>query len=544
MKNLLFGFLFILPIMMSAQIEFSDDFDIKTGKPYKVIDASSNLYFPINGRYVISVKVGKKIVTLQLYDADKMEEIKRSEYNDFPKGATIQDVIVLDNRMYYIFYVFNKKDDNFSVYIREIITDDATFGKINKLFTTKSDVIGSPINPLNPYINGLFSLNKTEQKFNVYQSFDQSRIMIGYRNKPKFKDDDKNKDIIGIHVFDSEFNSIWNAEKEMPYTESDMNNLAYGISNKGTAYMLTFLNTSKSYMVLAFPENDALFDHKLDIDGEKMVQKLNIREDEEGNLIFAGFYANGIDVKVNWGYASHKALNFAMSFNTNGIFYFKMNVDGDIIYNRDFSFSIDFINQYQSSSQKNKANKRENDDKAGIEDLKMIEFIVNDDGSMIFIGEQQYMRKEYYGPKTKLVYHYYHLVMAKMDKNGKLEWLVKMPKNQAGLSGRGGIGAKYMQGNGKHYLLYLDNKKNANISIDDPTVPYKDGKEGFLTAYVVDDETGKVEKHLILSMRDINGIEAYQFKPSRIFFLKENQFMIEIYTKGKRDTMVKLELKN
>jgi ribosomal protein L21E len=104
------------------------------------------------------------------------------------------------------------------------------------------------------------------------------------------------------------------------------------------------------------------------------------------------------------------------------------------------------------------------------------------------------------------------------------------------------MGAKYMYANGFLYLLYMDNIENANIPIDSIPKPYKDGNEAFLSAYVVDDETGSVEKHVILTMKNIKGIKAYQFNAGRIFNLKENVFMIEIYIKDKKDTMVKLEL--
>lgn len=537
-KYLLLVLLFILPIISFGQVKFSNDFKIKTGKLYKVVDAPSKLYFPVNGEFVISIKTKGETVTLQLYDAVKMMEVKRHEYKDFPKYSKVQDVVSIGEKMYYVFEAFNKKNDNFSVYIREINSYDATFGKIIKLFTTKEVVVGSVVDPLETTKAFNIAGMKLGPKFKIYKSFDESKIMIGYRNKPKIKSDKKNKDIIGVQVYDTDFNFIWGNEKKMPYTEADINNLAYGISGNGLAYMLIYNNASGSYSALTLTENGEMKEHKLNIDGDKLVQRLEIREDDEGNMIFAGFYANGIDFKVSWtGSAS-------LSFNTNGILYFEMNKDGDVMNYHDYPFSIDFINEYQTSRQKKKSNKREADDKAGIEDLKMIEFVVNDDGSAIFMGEQRYMRKEMYGMKQELVFHYYHIVLAKIDRNGELEWMVKMPKNQAGKNGRGGMGTKYMQGNNNHYLLYLDDEENANISINDAPVPYKDGSEGFLSAYVVDDETGKVEKHQILTMKNINGIKAYQFKTSRIFNLKDNVSMLEIYTKGKKDTMVKLELVN
>ncbi len=71
---------------------------------------------------------------------------------------------------------------------------------------------------------------------------------------------------------------------------------------------------------------------------------------------------------------------------------------------------------------------------------------------------------------------------------------------------------------------------------------HKDGRGGYLTAIKVDDETGDIERHTILELEDINGIEAYQFNATRIFEAEDKVFMLEIYIKGKKDMMVKMEL--
>jgi len=65
---------------------------------------------------------------------------------------------------------------------------------------------------------------------------------------------------------------------------------------------------------------------------------------------------------------------------------------------------------------------------------------------------------------------------------------------------------------------------------------------GYLTAYKIDDATDNIEKHTITDVRDIKGTEAHQFRASRIFDAGEKTFLLEIYIKGKEDTMLKMEL--
>lgn len=110
--------------------------------------------------------------------------------------------------------------------------------------------------------------------------------------------------------------------------------------------------------------------------------------------------------------------------------------------------------------------------------------------------------------------------------------------------GKGGNGIRFIKGKDVNYVMYLDNIKNADMSMDEAPEKHQDGKGGFLTSYKIDEATGKVIKVSILDIKDVNGIEAFQFKTPRIFDANSKTFMLEIYMKGKQDTMVKMELKN
>jgi hypothetical protein len=121
-----------------------------------------------------------------------------------------------------------------------------------------------------------------------------------------------------------------------------------------------------------------------------------------------------------------------------------------------------------------------------------------------------------------------------------------MPKNQAvlqsNISDLGSLGISYVQGKGAHYILFVDNRKNATLKMDQPAEPHKGGFGGFLTAYKIDDTTGKIDKHSILDLTNIEGLKAYQFNVNRIFEAMDKIFMLEVYIKDKQDMMVKMAL--
>ena len=153
------------------------------------------------------------------------------------------------------------------------------------------------------------------------------------------------------------------------------------------------------------------------------------------------------------------------------------------------------------------------------------------------------MRTSGYGSNQTVTYYYADMIATKIDKNGKLLWMVKLPKTQYGTRGRGGNGVRYIKGDAAHYLLFVDTKKNANITKDAVPAMYADGADGYLTAYKINDLDGKFERLTVLNLENVNGIEAYQFATSRIFDASSKIFMLEIYMKGKQDTMIKMQLK-
>ena len=104
------------------------------------------------------------------------------------------------------------------------------------------------------------------------------------------------------------------------------------------------------------------------------------------------------------------------------------------------------------------------------------------------------------------------------------------------------MSVKYIKGADASYILYLDNPKNIDLQLAEVPAKHEEGRGGYLTAYKIDDATGNIEKHTICDVHDIKGTEAFQFKTSRIFQASDKNFLLEIYIKGKEDTMVKLQL--
>ncbi len=532
-KKFLLLALLLVQLVTFGQVQLSKDFKVTVGTPYPVVDAANKDYFSDGKGHVISVKTDGEKVTLQRYDIGTMKELSRKEYEDFPPYNKIQDILKVGDKLFYVFSSFNKKEKKEDIYSREINMDNGTFANPKLLFSTTAEAtVISYREPAAMTLTGLGA----PVRFEVRKSFDNSKMLIRYRLKPVEKNDALSYDILGFYVFNANLDKLWGGEVKMPYTEKEMNNLAYGVTKDGNAFMLAYINASKQFELLNITSDLKVKANKIDIDGKIAFQELKLQETADGNLTCIGFYANGVDVMINWTGRG------TISFNTNGILDFKIDQSGKVINKNDFAFPLELINQYESKRAKEKNEKREGEGKAGINDLRLIDIVFDADGSTTIVGEQQYVRNEMFGTSMKNVWYYGDMVATKFDTKGSILWMKKLPKTQVGIAGKGGMGARYIKGVGANYILFLDNVKNASLSMEEVPAKHQDGKGGFLTAYKIDDVTGAIEKHSIFDITDIKGTEAYQFRTPRIFDAMDKVFMLEVYIKGKEDTMIKMEL--
>jgi hypothetical protein len=545
MTNKLILFYLLITIQLSAigQVKLSKDFLVTVGTPYKVVDAGSKEYFFDGKGFTVSVKTRGETVTIQRFDITSMKEVSRNDYDEFPIAHKVQKVFMAGDKLYYLFSSFNKKEKQEDVYLREVDMSKGTFLPSKLLFSTASEVAVSN--------SAVEIVSSAETKvapirFEIYKSFDDSKLLIRYRLRPAVRNDSKSYDVLGFHVYNAALEKQWGGEVKMPYTEKEMNNIAYGVTKNGNAFMIAFLTESKQLELLNITKDLKVKANKMNINTEFLFQELKLRETADGNLTCLGFYANGLDYKftsVGFGAGS-------LSYNTNGILAFKMDPNGKVLETTNLEFPIDLINQYESKREVNKNERRENKGKAGVRDVRLIDITLDKAGNTIVIGEQQYVETTSNsiggmgGPSSsnRIQYFYCDVIATKFDKSGKVLWMKKLPKTQVGYQGKGGLSIRYIKGNGANYILYLDNVKNADISIDEVPKKHHDKMGGFLTAYKIDDTTGAIEKHSIFDITDIKGVSAYQFRTSRIFDAMDNVFVLEVYLKGKEDTMIKMEL--
>ena len=537
--QLISGIFLIIPFFITAQ-----DFDYEVSKPYKVIDAELKKYFHKDGQ-ILAVKVDeKKHVHIQTWDANSLKEISREKYDDFPKEYEIESIDEIKDKFYLFYSYYNKSKKNDELFVRSINIENGKFyDKGKRLIQVKGRVTEALPNNFNwwTFPGIVWGNSPYKIKFNLQKSFDQSKVLIQYRKRPEIRDDNKNRDVIGFNVFDDHLELISKKEIKMPYTESKMNNLDYSIDSKGNTFILSlvFKDDSQKIKSKSGKVNYKIELIKIGLDSKELhktrvnvgsyhLNNVLLSNQADDQMICAGFYTKGKGGLIQ---------------SSDGVAIFKVDENGELIDLKTYEIPLEVLNMYQSKKMQNYNARREKKGKAELLNMQMKKIVVDEEGNVVLLGEQQYVETESDNFSTKKTYHFNEVLAAKIDNNGELVWMRKLGKLQQGSKGQKGMSFEYFYNNNSNYILFLDNVKNLDLKPDKMPARHVDGKGGFFTAYKIAHDSGEVDRVSLFDTRDVKGIDVFQFQVDRIVQVSPTEFVVEVYKNKKEDILIKVKVK-
>lgn len=517
--------------------------EITAGKPYRVIDAYYKIYIQKGGK-ILTFKRNRKGMKMQLFDVKTLTELNTKDIVDLPKGYDFESIKEFKGTYFLFYSLWDKPNQKEQLFCREIDFENFGFKGKDRLIAKVDGKItnsGGDIDILN------FNFGPSDiNKFNVQTSFDSTKVLVQYRKRPIEKKDKLSKDIIGLYVFNTKMEPIYGNEYTMPYTESKMNNMDYSIDSEGNIYTLATVfdeedSRIKKYKdgkpnfrleLLSVQQNSKDFRiTKIEV-GTSIVTNLWLFETTNKQMICAGFYSEAKNAKYTGDLDD-----------ASGIFMFKTDKNGEAKNVQTYKFPVEVLNQYLTDKDKAKLEKADKADKTELTDLQLRQLVVQKDGSIIIVGEQYYMEitRTYNGSSWQTDYtgHYNDIIITKIDANGKLAWMRKLPKHQRGGRQKGGLSYQYINSSNNHYLVFLDNIKNLTLPLNKRPATHEDKRGGFLTAYKVSDASGEVGKISLLDTKDFNEMELEQFNVDRVLKTGNDEFVVEFYKNKKEDILIK-----
>lgn len=555
-KKLFFLLVLLISVACYAQKELSKDYTYTVSNPYDVVNGEK-FYFSRDNQ-ILTVKIKKDDVVIQKFNSagEKISYIGEKEYNDFPRNFQVEDVLEFSGRYYFFYSSWDGGDvDKEQLFLREIDFAKGEFSDAARLLFKVDGHIKS--GPLSTFMMGSSHYaSGSGDKFDFLMSSNKKRMLIQYRKKPTVKSDVKSWDVIGMVAYDENMEQTSLNEVKMPYTERRMNVYDYAIDAEGTNYILAKVfhddsNDDKkrksdeeaNYHVELFRlQNNTgeLNISKIDI-ADKFINGLWLFENPASKeMVIAGYYNIG-----------------KKQINTDGMIVMHAKKEGDLYGLATYEIPVEVLNEYTSEKTKKRNNKNEEKGEAEYPNLKLKEVVFDDNGGMLLIAEQSfvvvYVNRTAGGGMngmgglgttyTSTTYHYNDIIVSKLNPDGKMLWMKKIPKRQIGDNGRGGMSYKYIYNKGYHYLLFLDNVKNYELPLNKRPAEHRDGAGGYFTSYKIDDATGTSVNSSIFNVRDLDEMTVYQFSTNRIVKIDDDTFGVEFYKRKKEDVMIKVTIK-
>jgi hypothetical protein len=465
-------------------------------------------------------------------------------YADFPAGS---GMVKLKNKTY--------------LFMREVIKNESGKGEgISALeffpekldFATKSKNLFIASDKVKMSMDGFYGFDFSN---------DKTKFLCYYSLTPKERDDKMSKEIVGLQVFDENLTKVWGDEIEMPYTEAIMDNLGYTLSDDGKVYLLAKVfdsddrkegkskkEPSYRFEVLVYQKGSKtpkIIQIKID---SYFPKEAYIYEDINHTIVVAGFYAKNRST-TEFSYDFFRGSGFSSPNPIDGAYMMRLDVEKGIAAKLNggyYEIPSDIIKAYASEREKRKLEKKEENDESkdiGVDYLKIQKIYYGlPDGSTKILAEQYHVatRTTYSSNGGQQVHYDTYaddIFVFSIGKDGKLEFVTKIPKSQHSFDQKGaGISFNSIVTGSTVHLFFLDNIKNANLSVNEAPARHENGRGGFLTAITIDNK-GAIKKY---NMGEIDKFETNFF--IRGFVKGDNDNLISTERKKKMNKLFSLEV--
>ena len=524
MKHLIVAVATLLTTACFAQ---NNKFTFKLGTEYELPRKSEDLSFFGNEKDgIVNLSLKKEELSIVKFNGKTLDQSSEKviELPEATKNFNSEIVTEFKNGNYFWIHSDWDKDS-----------------KIEALYYDKLDVSGAKLTASDTKLfettrltgdlttTGLYQF-KVDNKYKFNYDADGKKLLVSYRLWPEEKNDKKNYDKIGLQVFDDNMKKLWGGEFTMPYTEQIMDNSDISIDGNGNAYMLAKVYDSEKrkekdketgmpayhYELLKFVKSsNKIISAILSLD-DYFIHETSLVENLQHEMIIACTY-------------SKKSNKRSASNGTDGVFLATLDQNNKVIKfkNGYYEFPLADLQKFESARTKRKMDKK---DDYEAPNLVVRNIAIESDGTVMMVLEEYYkvVNRTFDSRgqvRTYTTFYYEDIIAGKINAAGQFEWLRKIPKKQKGSTTSfsnainynlpGTMGFKLINDATGYYFLYLDNKKNMDITEDEVPKYHVDGAGGQVVVSKLDNAGVITNKELLFDTRE-EEVRVYPAKFTRI----------------------------
>jgi hypothetical protein len=495
----------------------SKKFTFKLGSEYSLPKKSADLsFFGNNKDGIVNLSLKKDELNVLRFDPKTLNQTGEStiEVPEKTKNFNSEKLVDFGTNYFWLHSDWDKPAETEYLYYDKIDVVTGKITEINKELIKATKIAGK-------MVSSSYWSFKVDGKYAFNFDAENKKLLVSYRLVPEEKNDKKNYDKIGLHVFDEKMNKLWSNEFTMPYTEAIMDNSDFSVDAKGNAYMLAKVYDSEKrkekdketgkaayhYEVLKFSkDNKKIINTTISID-DYFIRDATLIENSLHEMVIACTYSKK-----------------SKGTGTDGIFLAMMDQAGKInkYKNGYYEFPLAELEKFESARSKRRMEKK---DDYEAPNLSVRDILVEGDGSVLITCEEYYVVSNTYtnsngSTYTTYTYYYEDILASKINAAGNFAWVRKIPKKQRGSSGRGTMSYKLISDATGYYFLFLDNKKNMELAEDEVPKYHVDGFGGQVVVAKIDN-AGTVTKELVFDTRE----EDVMLFPAQFRRINGNQFI-------------------
>ncbi|MDX2359505.1 MAG: hypothetical protein QNK23_01775 [Crocinitomicaceae bacterium] len=513
--KLVAALLFFLTITFSygqdGNLVHSNELPKTKSDPYRTFDARVEEFFVCDDGSLVSLKIEGlrfKEVVFQKFSGDRLNEEFRKSVKVEQKECSFEFIREINNEYYLFYSSYHKKSKTEQLYVRLIDVENGDFSGPTKLIAKTEGKL------------------KDLGKFSIVFSNNKSFFAIRYMYASVHRDNTRNIEREGLFIFDNAFNELLRSDFTMPYKEGFMENLNFTVGSDGIGYFLIKKyqwerglgkkedSHNQSLAILKTNQNGSFEEISFDLEGGYVAEGGFISEIANKTIICTGYFR-----KPN-------------SIETLGLFIAKPHEDSELVEVELHKFHYRLAGPDDGNQGQTKGNRRAEDqeERTGVENLKVRELTRLPDGSLILSGEVQYTISYYKsvlttnGQRRQLVrtHHIDDIVLVKINAEGEQEWSRKIKKKSSFESFR-----------------LITSEKYTDVLFRKVYSPARDCGGMQLLTYRFNNETGEQRIIPLFCLEEIDGIRVYQSSLKKVVRMAENTFALELYIKKKKDRMFK-----
>jgi hypothetical protein len=320
------------------------------------------------------------------------------------------------------------------------------------------------------------------------------------------------KQQFAINVFDNKLEPLWNKEITMPYNDELFDIEGQIIDNEGAVYLKCIVYNEKrrkkrhgepnyKYLLLKYTKDtEAPEEYPISLP-DKFITDINFSLLDNHDITCAGFY-------------SEKG-----TYSIKGVFYVSIDAKSKQIKKQSLKeFSIDVLVANLTERQKEKVEKKiEKGKEVEMYDYDLRNLIYFEDGSAILCAEQyavNIVSTYVMGPNgtgtyvLNTYYEYDDIIAVKINPNGDIDWVTKIPKRQYTMNDNGFFSSYFYKiYNNKIYFLYNDHPDNLLEEINN-TKKFKNftGSKNSMAVLAVLDYNGNLTREALFKNKDTEVI--------------------------------------